>query len=225
MSRQFFLSGVVTTICLFSWANEGAAQLTGGNPQSTSNTGGLVGASQAANAGGLIGGNQAANTGGGLIGTGGQTNANQGVRAQAANFQDLSAAGGGAAAATGRGGRTTRQFGGTGRGRGTGGGAARGGGQVQSTRRVIRPVLRIAFTYPTLAPRVESSLNRQFNRISIRLKNRFQYLALKAGDKGVVTLTGTVQSEGDKKLAAAYVRLEPGVRKIENNLTVVASTR
>jgi hypothetical protein len=230
MSRQVFLSAVVTTICLFFCTNKGAAQITGGttrgNQQTTGNTGG-----------GLIGGNATGGTGGGLIGGGGGggggtggsvgggiNNANQGgIRAQAGNFQDLSAMGGGAT--SGRGGQSTRQFGGGGRGgagRGTGGGA-RGGGQVQSPRRVIRPVLRIAFDYPQATAKVESSLNRGFDHISARLQNRFQFLSLKASDKGVVTLTGQVQSVNDKKLAAAYVRLEPGVRKIENNLTVATS--
>jgi hypothetical protein len=229
MSRQVFLSAVVTTICLFFCTNKGAAQITGGttrgNQQTTGNTGG-----------GLIGGNATGGTGGGLIGGGGVgggagggggggiANPNQGgIRAQAGNFQDLSAMGGGAT--SGRGGQSTRQFGGGGRGgagRGTGGGA-RGGGQVQSPRRVIRPVLRIAFDYPQAAPQVESSLNRRFDYVSARLQNRFQFLSLKASDKGVVTLTGQVQSENDKKLAAAYIRLEPGVRKIENNLTVATS--
>ena len=222
MSRKFFLTGLVIAICLFLGSKEGAAQLTGGN----------TGANQQNNqTGGLIGGNATGNAGGGLIGggsTAGQANTGQGLRATGGNFQNLSAIGGGNTGATntGRGGQATRQFGGGagGRGgaRGTGGGA-RGGGQVQSTRRVIRPVLRIAFTYPTPAPRVESSLNRQFDRVSVRLKNRFRYLALKVGDKGVVTLTGQVQSDNDKKLAAAYVRLEPGVRKIENNLIVTAT--
>lgn len=227
MSRQVFLFAVVTTICLFFCTNEGAAQITGGatggNQRTTGNTGGT--------GGGLIGGNATGGTGGGLIGGGGVggtgggvgggiNNANQGgIRAQAGNFQDLSATGG--AATNGRGGQSTRQFGGGGRG-GAGQGTG-GGGQVQAPRRVIRPVLRIAFDYPQATAQVESSLNRGFDHISARLQNRFQFLSLKASDKGVVTLTGQVQSVNDKKLAAAYVRLEPGVRKIENNLTVATS--
>ena len=41
------------------------------------------------------------------------------------------------------------------------------------------------------------------------------------GDNGVVTLRGNVPSEEAKRLAAALVRLEPGVRTV-NNETVVA---
>lgn len=203
-----YLSGFAVVLCLVLVNTDCQAQLTGG-----ATGGGATGGNT--NTGGLIGGGTTGNGGGGLIGADAVNQAaQQGIR-NTGNFQS-----GFGGATGGGGGQNTRQFGTTGRG-GTGG--ARGGGQVTAPRRVIRPVLRIAFDYPLPQSRVASSLNQKLDRVSIRLNNRFRRLGLEVGEKGLVTLRGEVQSESDKKLAAAYVRLEPGVRKIQNDLVVVVA--
>ncbi|MDB4614139.1 BON domain-containing protein [bacterium] len=206
MSRHAFISGVVVLISLTMAVTDAQAQIGGTN---TNTGGGLVG-------GGNTGGNAAAT---GLVGGGANATANTGGNARQAGTSFANAFGGGGN--TGGGGNVTRQFGNAGGG-GRGGGTG-GGGMVESARRVIRPVYRIAFTYPIARAGVENSLNGQFDRVSIRLNNRFKGLGLTTDKKGVVTLSGRVTSESDKKLAAAYARLEPGVRKIENNLVVSPS--
>lgn len=212
MLRPSLLSGLLVVVCLLFTADTSYAQLNNGQ------TGGGGGNN---NTGGLIGGNNTGGVGGNTAGLIGDSSAVQ--AAQAAQQQGVRATGNFQNGLTenARGvNQTTRQFGG-----GGGGGGARRGGQVAAPRRVIRPVLRIAFDYPLPSKRVESTLNRKLDRVSIRLNNRFRTMGIKVGDKGLVTLIGQVQSEDDKKLAAAYVRLEPGVRKVKSDIRVVPPKR
>ena len=115
---------------------------------------------------------------------------------------------------------------------GRGGRNARGGNQNQNPftaqggaggqqQRTIRPSLKVAIDYP--APTAVTT--------SKSLKGRYKnVLASRAGMSGVtvetsgstVILRGMVDSEDTRRLAATIARLEPGVRTVQNDLTVSA---
>lgn len=94
------------------------------------------------------------------------------------------------------------------------------GNQGAEPRLTIRPTQRIAFEFDPATPTMAS------RRISERfdsLANRRPQLAgvtVTADDGGRIVLRGTVETEEARELAAALVRLEPGVREIVNELSV-----
>lgn len=130
---------------------------------------------------------------------------------------------------TGGGGNTLpggSQFGGNQRGiqnRGT----QRGGA---TSSRSIRPSLRLGFT-PIVRPSadVSRSVSRRFSRITSRrtqiteTKPELRNVRILAGKEGLLTLTGSVPTAAAKRLAANMLRMEPGVRSVQNNLTVAAA--
>lgn len=93
------------------------------------------------------------------------------------------------------------------------------GNQTQNTRK-IRPQMKLGFTNPPMATTAVS------NTLAVRLTaaqaslGSVENVNLKLDDAGVVTLTGRVESPEAKSLAAAILRLEPGVRKVVNDLEV-----
>jgi hypothetical protein len=100
-------------------------------------------------------------------------------------------------------------------------------GRTSSSTGSFRPAQRIAFSFPKRSTSsVGSSLKTRFSDIS-QLSSRAPSLKnvnFGMGDGGTVTLTGAVESERTKRLAAVLVRLEPGVRVVKNELTVTTST-
>jgi osmotically-inducible protein OsmY len=84
----------------------------------------------------------------------------------------------------------------------------------------IRPTQRIAFTYPQRSgSTIESTLETRFGRVSSR-QSGLDGVSVSSEAEGVVVLTGEVDSEENKRLAAVLARLEPGVRSVRNELTV-----
>ena len=86
--------------------------------------------------------------------------------------------------------------------------------------RQIRPQFRIGFapsqtlTFANVQVRAARRLARAVPRA-----RQLSGVAVQASQtKGVIALSGTVQSESARRLAAALIRLEPGVRKVQNNL-------
>ena len=78
----------------------------------------------------------------------------------------------------------------------------------------------VAFPYPQQPPiAIATRLEGQLQRIASR-RPEFGNLAFQLQPSGDVTLRGTVPDESAKRLAAALVRLEPGVRRVRNELTV-----
>jgi hypothetical protein len=127
---------------------------------------------------------------------------------------------------TGRRGNTAgRQLGNRGGGSTTGrafGDTGQFGGQGgrNSSRRVIRPRQEIAFTYKRpAAEQINSSLNQRFTRFAAR-RPAMQGVTITIDQQGVATLSGQVTTAESRRLAALMVRLEPGVRSIDNQLTV-----
>lgn len=92
-------------------------------------------------------------------------------------------------------------------------------GSTSSTRNlnVVRPVLRIAFTHPTIgAGKASDSLKSQIERI--KNNERFTDIGIAIDDKATVTLTGEVETSHEAKLLALIARMEPGVRKVKNEI-------
>jgi hypothetical protein len=85
-------------------------------------------------------------------------------------------------------------------------------------RRPIQPEHRVGFAFPaTPAPTIQN-----------RLAARYQQVAPQSSVRGVnvgfangqVVLRGRVASDSDRRLAEQLARLEPGVRTVQNELTV-----
>lgn len=126
---------------------------------------------------------------------------------------------------------TNRGFGQAGGGfGGRGGNAARNAfnpfTQQGSTSQMIRPSLRIGFVLiPRPRGEVSQNVTKRITALSSRvtsLSTRSQFVGLSAtvDDAGLVTLDGFVTSNSAKRLAGFILKMEPGVRKIKNNLVV-----
>lgn len=96
----------------------------------------------------------------------------------------------------------------------------RSDGQQDAERLPIRPTQRIAFEFTPTTPAI--AVERVSSRFS-GLTDRRPELAgvtFETDDDGRVILRGTVATEEAGQLAAALVRLEPGVREVVNELAI-----
>lgn len=93
-----------------------------------------------------------------------------------------------------------------------------GGGSRQQQQKQVRPQLTVDFAYPQpTAAKMTQHLDTRFQKLATRLPvKNVQIVAV----DGVVTLRGQVASEDKRKLAENLARLEPGVKSIQNELTV-----
>lgn len=84
----------------------------------------------------------------------------------------------------------------------------------------MRPTLQLGFAPAAIdSTALQSTL--QTNLASIpQLGDRAQNVRSVADSTGVVTLTGTVANEDDRRMMELVMRLEPGVREIRNELKV-----
>lgn len=102
------------------------------------------------------------------------------------------------------------------------------GGNARS-RQTIRPALRLGFVPPQRpSADVTRSVERRFNTLSARTSRladtvpAFRGVTIKVGDAGKVTLSGEVATSQAARLAANILRMEAGVRSVQNDLTVAA---
>lgn len=102
--------------------------------------------------------------------------------------------------------------------RGTTGQGGRGSGRSQTT---IRSTLRLGYgiALPERAA-LGSTLTKRFEKVS-RLGASSPEVSF---EKGTAILRGSVQTERDRVLAGRLAQLEPGVRRVENQLTVAPSS-
>lgn len=112
------------------------------------------------------------------------------------------------------------------------GGDYGGGQQSQASRNTqralsLRPVQRLGFSYNRPTPEaIESNLTTRYGRIAqtpqaAAVSPTFgKQVNMQIDADGVVTLRGTVESTGARKLAEVMALLEPGVRKVVNELEV-----
>lgn len=94
------------------------------------------------------------------------------------------------------------------------------GQQQQDPKRAIRPQLRVAFDEMPKETNTEirSTLQPRFDSLSQTPSLRGVAYELDA--EGVVVLKGTVDTPSHKRLAENVVKLEPGVKKVRNELTL-----
>jgi hypothetical protein len=87
----------------------------------------------------------------------------------------------------------------------------------QDQRRSIRPQLRVAFDeVPRASTEVRSTLQPRFESLS--QTPALRGVAYELDAEGVVVLRGTVETPSQRRLAENVVRLEPGVKKVRNEL-------
>jgi len=105
-------------------------------------------------------------------------------------------------------------------------GLQRGGGNNQNNggqnreRLPIRPTQRIAFDYTAATPTAAvERVSTKFSGIAER-RPELADVTFLTDDAGRIVLRGDVESTETAQLAAALVRLEPGVRDVVNELTV-----
>ena len=135
-----------------------------------------------------------------------------------AGFSDASAATGGTdASSRGAGSNGLSAFGGGLGGLGSLFGAFNNGGG-QSAQPVIRTRLRSAIEVTPRSPQmVQQSATERF----IQLSGRPSLQGIRVSMNGrTAILTGVVASERDRRMSQLLVQLEPGVRKVENNIVV-----
>jgi hypothetical protein len=93
-----------------------------------------------------------------------------------------------------------------------------GAGAGNQQQRSVRPQMVVNFDYPAHTPdNTETALTTRFSKLA----NKVQFQAVEIEVNGTrVILRGEVASQQDIKLASILARLEPGVRTVQNELTV-----
>jgi hypothetical protein len=114
---------------------------------------------------------------------------------------------------------------------GRGQGRNRGGGNTNRNRvtgrntrtKRVRPRHRVAFSFNT--PSMASAKASLDVRFSLLLDRRPEFRGVKivAGKAGELTLSGRVPDATARRMAVALVRMEPGVRKVTNQLSVATA--
>ncbi len=86
----------------------------------------------------------------------------------------------------------------------------------------IRPVLTIAFDIPQ-TQFTRARMIPVDRKLSFRMLNKPQFSGVSANfdETGSLVLNGVVTTPRDKKLAEAFARLEPGVKKVSNQIVVL----
>lgn len=96
-------------------------------------------------------------------------------------------------------------------------------GQTGPKVPAFRPQMRVAFTAPPLPlSNVQTSMGHSFDRIKER-NEKLRGVQFEVNADRSVTLRGQVDTAGAKKLVEFLAMLEPGVRKVKNELTVATA--
>lgn len=91
--------------------------------------------------------------------------------------------------------------------------------QNQDSRRAIRPQQKIAFEVPErTTEEISATMSARFDQVTQQPALRGVTIELE--DAGVVVLRGEVATASQRLLAANMMRLEPGVKKVRNELTL-----
>ncbi len=92
-----------------------------------------------------------------------------------------------------------------------------------SSQRAIRARERIAFDYTVPRPTaIQAALVAQFAVLAERYP-LFSDIDVQTTANGQVTLRGKVPSDDDRRLIELIVRLQPGVRSVQNELTIASA--
>lgn len=102
-------------------------------------------------------------------------------------------------------------------------GQARQQQQGRTNVQPVRPQYRIEFS-DVVIPQQQVTSNLTNTALNLpTLSNGSKSVEFIMDDLGRVTLSGTVESERDRKLIESYVRMEPGVRSVTNTLSIAES--
>ena len=100
-------------------------------------------------------------------------------------------------------------------------------GQQSGTVREIRTALRVGFAFPTAS---QSQINGRLASANLATLGRFTTRRPELSEinvamnlDGVAVLTGSATSVETRRLAANLMRLQPGVRKVDNQIVVQAN--
>ena len=98
----------------------------------------------------------------------------------------------------------------------SGGNRATGG-----TARIKRSTLRIAFSHPASnqLPFIRQRQQRVFNNMS-PVRPGLRSIGFTISQEGIATVTGSVPNADSRRLAANLLRLEPGIRRVNNQLAI-----
>lgn len=92
--------------------------------------------------------------------------------------------------------------------------------QTQTDRKPVRPQFRIAFPTQTI-PQSEIQSSLTLNAINLPpIVSNSKAIKIEVDAQGLVLLTGTVSTDRERKLLESYVRMEPGVRNVKNEVTL-----
>ena len=87
----------------------------------------------------------------------------------------------------------------------------------------VRPRHRVAFSFKSASmASAKASLDVRFSLLLDR-RPEFRGVKIVAGKAGELTLSGMVPDATARRMAVALVRMEPGVRKVTNQLSVAAA--
>lgn len=99
------------------------------------------------------------------------------------------------------------------------GNQAGGAGAANQQKTTVRPQLLVAFDHPSPdAETMRASISTRFSKLAS--KSQFKDVKVET-DGDAVVLRGEVDSPRTSRLAAIHARMEPGVKIVRNELTVV----
>ncbi len=217
--RTLALTGLSLAFVAAATLSECAAQTRGGSTSGGSSTTG------GSTAGGNTGGGSASaatggSTAGGFSGQPGNTQAGEIGRSSERQFTDTGVTGQGGGRTSGLGGG--RGFGGFGGAGGLGGlgglGSAFGMGNTASSKPSVRT--RLAGPVDVSAEMRSASQFRTQQQVQATAAQRFVRGYSASHQNGVATISGTVGTEKERRMAELLLKLEPGVRRVENQITV-----
>ncbi|MEI6540102.1 MAG: BON domain-containing protein [Planctomycetota bacterium] len=100
-------------------------------------------------------------------------------------------------------------------------------GQQSGTVREIRTALRVGFAFPTAS---QSQINGRLASANLATLDRFTArrpelagINVATNSSGIAVLSGSVPTVETRRLAANLMRLQPGVRKVDNQIVVQAN--
>jgi hypothetical protein len=94
--------------------------------------------------------------------------------------------------------------------------------QGSSTRHAFRPRERIAFSFPPATPTlIDAALASQFEKLANQYPV-FAAVQTETAAGGQVTLRGQVRAAADRRLVEILVRMQPGVRSVQNELMLTS---
>jgi len=95
-------------------------------------------------------------------------------------------------------------------------------GSTTRNLRVVRPRVRVAFTHPTIpTANLTTNLGGQLQRFTVQ--NNLPNVRFEIDQASTVVLQGDVPTAGTRRLLEIVARMEPGVRKVRNELVVLSA--